>query len=318
MTNFQFLQSQIRKSLPFALISGLLLYTLGLIVLLPVAGIIINSMYGATFEEFTLIVSGQLDVHPQGAQIFRIIQGVHQLVTWGLGGVVMTMLMGIFPEILAGRKGFSLGAIVLSVLIIFLSIPLVQTIQLQPDITFLPVGVNQWLSELHQQDIMSQRTLMQVLDYHHTGGLILNLCIFAILPAVCEELFFRGFLQNRLSLDLNPHLAIWISAMIFSFVHFQFLAFFSRMVLAALLGYFFYVTGNLLASMIAHFFYNFLMIILTWMSTSNGLTESGFVNGTEELPWTVVLLSLVSTGILLAIFFRLYGTPPKDSPTIYE
>jgi len=59
--------------------------------------------------------------------------------------------------------------------------------------------------------------------------LFINMLILAILPAVGEELVFRGFLQKRLILfSKNPHLSIIIVAFIFSAIHMQFQGFLPR------------------------------------------------------------------------------------------
>ena len=69
----------------------------------------------------------------------------------------------------------------------------------------------------------------------------INLILIAIIPAVGEELLFRGYLQESFSKWLqNAHLAIIFSAFLFSAIHLQFHGFFPRFVLGILLGYLFF------------------------------------------------------------------------------
>lgn len=86
---------------------------------------------------------------------------------------------------------------------------------------------------------------------------IFTLVVVAVIPALGEELIFRGILQRRLEEVMQqPHLAILISALIFSFIHFQFAGFLPRVVLGLLLGYLYFWTRNLWVPIIAHFVIN--------------------------------------------------------------
>ena len=58
----------------------------------------------------------------------------------------------------------------------------------------------------------------KMLDVDTVGGMLLNLLIIALIPAVGEELTFRGVLQQSLTRKMNPHVAIFLSAAIFSFI----------------------------------------------------------------------------------------------------
>lgn len=89
-----------------------------------------------------------------------------------------------------------------------------------------------------------------------------NLLVIAIIPAIGEELFFRGIIQQKLVERLkNPHIAIWLGAMVFSAIHFQFEGFLPRMLLGALLGYVYYWTSNLWIPIILHLFNNGIQVI---------------------------------------------------------
>jgi len=87
--------------------------------------------------------------------------------------------------------------------------------------------------------------------------LLYNLLVVAVLPALGEELLFRGLLQQQLERgSRRPHLAIWLAALLFSAIHLQFEGFLPRLLLGAGLGYLFYWTRNLWIPIIAHFLFN--------------------------------------------------------------
>ena len=74
---------------------------------------------------------------------------------------------------------------------------------------------------------------------------------------------FRGIVQRKFYIAFkNPHLAIWLSAFIFSAIHLQFYGFFPRMLLGAMFGYFYFWTGNLWVPILGHIFNNGLALIL--------------------------------------------------------
>lgn len=84
-----------------------------------------------------------------------------------------------------------------------------------------------------------------------------------IAPAILEELFFRGALQNLLQrLGGGHHAAIWATAAAFSAMHLQFEGFLPRMFLGLLMGYLYYWSGSLTTSIIAHAVNNALALVL--------------------------------------------------------
>lgn len=96
-------------------------------------------------------------------------------------------------------------------------------------------------------------------------GLILNLIILAILPAVGEEIIFRGLgLPITKNLVGNGHLAVIITSAIFSFIHLDFQGLMPRMVLGLVLGYAFYYSRNLLIPILIHFLHNASQVFLTF------------------------------------------------------
>jgi uncharacterized protein len=102
-----------------------------------------------------------------------------------------------------------------------------------------------------------------ILNFGGVGSLISTIFCIAIIPAVCEELAFRGVLQPLLiGATKNIHLGIWLSALLFSFFHFQFYGFLPRLILGAMLGYIFVWSGGLWVSILAHLANNALAIFL--------------------------------------------------------
>jgi len=89
-----------------------------------------------------------------------------------------------------------------------------------------------------------------------------------LLPAFGEELFFRSALQGLFSRTMNVKLAVWIAAIIFSAIHFQFYGFVPRMLLGAFFGYLLAWSENLWLPILAHFANNVLAVIFFYLKTN--------------------------------------------------
>lgn len=139
----------------------------------------------------------------------------------------------------------------------------------------------------------ARKILEQVLDMDTFGALALSLLIVAILPALGEELVFRGVLQRQLaSLFRNEAAGIWIAAAMFSAIHFQFEGFLPRMVLGALMGYLYAWTRNLWVPIFVHFINNgFQVVVLYATGTDLSAVDetSGSLNYWFLAPGAVVI-----------------------------
>lgn len=92
--------------------------------------------------------------------------------------------------------------------------------------------------------------------------IIINLFVMAFLPAVCEEICFRGALQRiMIGMFRNPWTGIIITAILFSALHMQFLGFLPRMFLGIALGVIYWYSGSLWPGILAHMAYNGVQVI---------------------------------------------------------
>ncbi len=158
------------------------------------------------------------------------------------------------PSELYLRKTPDLRSVLLAAALLIVSIPCVEYLYALNMKIHLPG----WMNNMEEQ---SDQLIKGILTTDRPYEFIFNLFLIAIIPAIGEEMVFRGTIQKQLSRIIpNPHVAIWTSAAIFSAVHFQFQGFFARMFLGALLGYLLYWTKNLWVPMAAHFLNNGLQV----------------------------------------------------------
>lgn len=160
--------------------------------------------------------------------------------------------------------------------------------------------VEQWARRLEDS---AEAQVNALLGVSSIGGLIVNILIIGVLTGFCEELFFRGTLQRVLaSHGHNRHLAVWMAALIFSALHFQFFGFLPRMILGAFFGYIFMWTGSIRASALAHAIFNSITVAEVWLinrGVQADVIEKYGVQ-THGFPWIAcVSLALVVGYILI-------------------
>lgn len=134
------------------------------------------------------------------------------------------------------------------------------------------------------------------------GSYLLGLIILALLPAVFEELFFRGVIQTLfVKWWRKPILAILVTSVIFSMVHLSILLFLPRLVLGYILGLLFYLSKNIWVNIAAHFINNALALSVMFFSKQSleqvAKTEKG-------LPVWSMFISLTVLGVMLHYFIK--------------
>ena len=144
----------------------------------------------------------------------------------------------------------------------------------------------------------AQAATEQMLNVDTVGGMLFNLVIIALIPAVGEELTFRGVLQQSLTRKMNPHVAIILSAAIFSFIHFQFYGFLPRMLLGILMGYMFYITNSLWTSMLMHFVNNGATVVLYYLNNI-GVIEDAESFGETQNVLIIAVSAMITIGLIV-------------------
>lgn len=135
-------------------------------------------------------------------------------------------------------------------------------------------------------------------------GLMSGILIIGILTGVAEESFFRAGIQKTMtSSGINAHLAVWISASIFSAIHFQFFGFVPRMVLGACFGYLYFYSDSLWVPSFAHAFNNSLVVISTWL-IKRGVIKEEFDDAiSSNDQFSLILIAGIIMSVLFIIFF---------------
>ncbi len=152
-------------------------------------------------------------------------------------------------------------------------------------------AVEDWMMKM-EEDRQQMNEIM--LYAPNISVLIFNLIVVGVIVSVGEEFIFRGVLQNIFhKIIRNEHLIIWVVAIIFSAVHFQFYGFIPRVLLGAYLGYLLYYTQSIWAPVLAHFINNVLGVLTYYIFQNSDQQIDRIENFGTGSGWWWALISLL-------------------------
>ncbi|MGJ1334831.1 lysostaphin resistance A-like protein [Sphingobacterium siyangense] len=136
------------------------------------------------------------------------------------------------------------------------------------------------------------------------SGFLYNIVVLALIPAIGEELLFRGILQKIIGRWLsNQHVVIWLVAIIFSAIHLQFFGFVPRMLLGAFFGYLYIWSKNIIFPIFGHFVNNAGATIGAFYYVRQGKSYDE-LNAFELQSWWIYLVAFIFTLIFVFLFYR--------------
>ena len=137
----------------------------------------------------------------------------------------------------------------------------------------LPIWLQAFETWAQEQEAVRQRFTNLLTTFHSPADLGVDIIVIGVIPAVGEELLFRGIIQKLCyQITHNIHGAIAVSALAFSAIHLQFYGFVPRFLLGALFGYIYWWTKDLLFPIAAHFFNNSFTLLLTFLYRQGHIT----------------------------------------------
>ena len=177
----------------------------------------------------------------------------------------------------------------------------------------LPERWNGLMERIIENDKNQWNMMKAFLDTDRTSGILFNLFMIALVPAVGEELLFRGVLQRILSEWFrNQHVAIWVVACLFSLMHYQFMGFIPRIILGAMFGYLFIWTASIWVPVIAHFINNGMAVVYYYLYYRGMFSQDPDSIGLNKNMLMFVMFSTIISFIIL-MMVRKYGKGSADS-----
>lgn len=165
-----------------------------------------------------------------------------------------------------------------------------------------------------QMSEQNEQLLSLFLDKTGMGDLCLNLFTLALMPAVCEEFFFRGCLQTFLTRRSGrQHLSVWTGAFIFSLLHLDPVGFLPRLFLGALLGYVFAAGRSLYPGILLHFLNNAAIVVAYYLYGNGYLTQHPESFSEQWHGWSAALGLLLSVACI-GLLYRQNRATPTSGP----
>lgn len=225
--------------------------------------------YGITALAVGFVSKMLTDNIPAALRISAMLQDVFAFI---VPAIATAMIVTRRPaELLCIPTRLSLKNIALIIAMLFVSIPLQENIIYWNYHITLPDCLEGFGRAARELEDASFRTMSLLLSNTSIGALILNLLIIGLAAGFSEELLFRGCFQRLLTTGgVNRHVAIWIVAIVFSAMHFQFYGFVPRVLLGAYFGYLLIWTGSIWAPVLAHTLNNMMFVIVAWKQVRDG------------------------------------------------
>lgn len=155
------------------------------------------------------------------------------------------------------------------------------------------IPLPEWMSAFEKD---ATRQMEAFLKADGFADVLINIIVIALLPAICEEVAFRGVLQRIfISIFRHPWGGIIFTAFLFSAFHLQFEGFLPRMFLGVLLGAMYWFSGSLWTSILAHFVYNGVQVGVVSYAPK-------YVSQNPSVPVLAALVSAFAVGVIVWIF----------------
>jgi uncharacterized protein len=272
-------------------------------------------LFGIGFAE--LFDSLSNIAHPDYLKLLKYFQIIQSIGLFLVPSFVLAWFFGgDTAKYLQLRKGINFNTAVLTLFIMLSAVPAINLLAALNAEMSLPDAFSS-LEEWMQRTEESAKQITELfLRADTTADLLFNLLLIAVIPAIGEELLFRGIVQRLFSeWTRNSHAGIWIAAILFSALHLQFYGFLPRTMLGVLFGYMLLWSGNIWVPVTAHFVNNAAAVIVYYFISKKQLSESIETFGSEPGEWLFVIVSLA---IFIILTMLLYLRKGKHTAKNYE
>jgi membrane protease YdiL (CAAX protease family) len=232
---------------------------------------------------------GRMDwSRPKFLSVMKVVQA--------LSSILMFLLPAFFYAVITfrGRPFYFLGLkkaekssfYLLAIVTIIVAFPLVVWLGNINQMIPLP----QWMVDLEKDATKQMEAFLRA---ENGRDVVLNVIIIGLLPAICEEICFRGALQRIvINMTRSPWTGIIITSILFSALHLQFQGFLPRMFLGVVLGAIYWYSGSIWPGVAAHFVNNAAQVVAVSYFPE-------YIAKNPEMPLILAPISAVLTWLLL-------------------
>jgi len=230
----------------------------------------------------------------------------------GIGLFIIPALFAayLFSGTVAGYFGLertsSVKWFVLALLLMLAAIPCINLMAALNEMISFPSILSGLEQRLKDFEEAAQKSTKLFLNVDGIGGMFFNIFMIAFLPAIGEELIFRGLLHKIIvQWTGNIHVTIIICGFLFSLMHLQFYGFFPRWLLGVMFGYLLVWSGTIWLPIFAHFVNNTMAVVFSFLIHKGIVPEKVENLGTSfnEIPVTIVI-----TAVAVWLLWKIYAS----------
>ncbi|MBK9402810.1 MAG: CPBP family intramembrane metalloprotease [Bacteroidetes bacterium] len=261
-----------------------------IIVGLTLVGAVLFTAIGATLSQLVFGVDMTGDpslidqyADPQVANAFRMFQGLAAIGTFILPAWVAAYLFSRDEKSYLGLNSIpENSSFVMVFLLLIAAVPFINWMMQVNSELHLPASLKSLEDWMIASEEQAGKITKLLLGSTAVSDLLINLLVIAIIPAIGEELLFRGVIQKQfIALTESKGAAVVLTSLLFSALHMQFFGFLPRFALGVLLGFLYVWSGSLWLPIMAHFFNNATAVILVWLAARQGIPFNPDTLGTE-------------------------------------
>lgn len=281
----------------FIVLVGLILFSGGIATVL--GSLLSKSLYGIDVVSIANVKPGAASAEMIAA--LKLLQTLMSVGTFILPPILAAFLFSEHaPAYLRTDKSINVTACLLVIALLFAAVPFINfTVNLNEKLQ-LPAtlkSVEEWMKNSEAR--AAELTEAFFADTS-MANLFSNLLIIAVIPAIGEELLFRGLIQ-RLFMELTNRkvLSIVLTAVLFSALHMQFYGFLPRFLLGVVFGFLLEWSGSLWLPVLGHFINNAGAVVFAWLKARGELGFDPDTVGAGPSDTLLLFISLVLVSLVL-------------------
>jgi hypothetical protein len=281
-----------------------LIALIGLIAFMVLSALLAVPFFGA--EAFTGLLNNGLTVDESNVGLLKFFQMAQSIGLFVFPAIIAAFLFGgkLTSYLNLKRRPYVFSGI-MAIVIILLASPLINVLGVWNAEMQLPDflhGIEQWMKQ--SEESAAQLTELFV-KADTVGVLLFNILLIGIIPAIGEEFLFRGVIQRIFSeWTKNHHVAIWLTAILFSALHLQFYGFIPRALLGAMFGYMFVWSGNLWLPVLAHFVNNTAAVFAYYLYGKGSISIDPDSIGVGTAYQIAAIISLIFVIVFFLFYYR--------------
>jgi membrane protease YdiL (CAAX protease family) len=266
----------------------------------------VGAIIFGVFTKLTGFLPAQLaGIHPGSpAALIKatiVVQGVQNMFVYMLPALTFAYLAHPEPAAYLGlRKPGKSIQILLAVLLMTGAMPMLIMIENW-------MGLINFGKDIKAAQAANDNVFKAFLQMNSFVDFLRVFVVVAIIPAIGEELFFRGvlmrFARKRSRTMVFP---IMFTAVVFSYSHANIYGYLSIFLAGVLLAVIYNLTGSIWCSIAGHLFFNGTQITLHYLGGTDGAVKTFLDNNT--VPYSIVAAGALLFGASLYLLIR-YRTP---------